>query len=139
MATEAPKYRLHQTCYIDNTLYAAGSVDGQINAEGEEKPVYYTDTEIRHVPGPHWEPMNEAAKAICKQHSIKFTGFVPDSVDKFARELEATLKERAEREANNGNPDKMAAAMVSALIEAGVIPRPKAKPTAPRSDEPAEI
>lgn len=139
MATEAPKYRLHQTSYIDNTLYVAGSVEGPQTSDGEEKPVYYTDVESRHIPGPHWQPMNDAAKAICQKHEIKFTGFVPDSVDKFARELEQTLKDRAEREANNGNPDKMASAMVAALIEAGVIPRPKVSGAGPRNKEPAEI
>jgi len=134
---EAPKYRLHQTSYIDGTVFKAGTVEGPQDSEGNEKPVYFVDAESKHIPGPHWEPMNDAAKAVAKANGIEFTGFVPDSVDKFARELEETLRERAKREAEHGNPDKMAAAMVSALMEAGVIPKSSAK--RPAAAAPAEI
>ena len=134
MAAEAPKYRLNHTSYIDDRMYLAGP-DGPFDKEtGEPRPVYYVDVHSKHVPGPHWEPVNDAAKARMKECGITYTGLVPDSMDDLVEQLELA-KARAKERDQSG----MAAGIVSALIEAGVVTVPKKKQPAATPGEPAEI
>lgn len=116
---EAPKYRLNHTSYIGDIMYLAGD-DGPVDKEtGERKPVYYIDKDNRYTPGPHWEPVNEAAKAKALACGIVYTGQVPDSMDKLVGELEAAKQRRTEQ-------DNMAIGrgVVAALTEMGFVPKP---------------
>ena len=66
---EVPLYRATAKCYIDDILYdpdaqplvPAAEVDG----EPTLKPLY-----VRYagIPGPHLEPVNDAAKAMAEKH-----------------------------------------------------------------------
>lgn len=122
-----PKYRLVQDSYIDNVLYT-------FNPDPEKDRLNIHDIASHHVPGPHWEPLDDEAKAICKKHGVTFTGFVPDCLDQLTKQLSESM----ERERLAGNPDAIAAALVRALIEGGVIPKPAAKAAA-RTSAPAEV
>jgi len=72
-----PSYRIHQLSHIDDKLIEPGTV---------------VEVDARHIPGPHWEPMDEAAKALAKKHQIKFTGQVPDPTDKLSLQLSDALQ-----------------------------------------------
>lgn len=133
MATEAPKYRLNHTSYIDDRMYLAGA-EGPFDKEtGEPRPVYYVDTNSKHTPGPHWEPVNEAAKARMKECGVEYTGFVPDSMDKLVDQLEEA-KKHAQAETNR----QIGRGVAEAMIEAGAVTAKPAKNKAPAA-EPAEI
>jgi hypothetical protein len=130
MADEAPKYRINVTSYIDDRVVLAG-VDGPVDKEtGEERPVYYIDKESKHKPGPHWEPVNAAAKAMCEKHGIVYTGLVPDCMDQLVEQLEAARVRAKDREQEN-----LGRSIVNALIEAGAIKIPPKQP----AKQPAEI
>lgn len=91
-----PRYRIHQTSYIDDRVIDAGQ---EIEADA------------RHVPGPHWEPLDDAAKALAKKHSIRFTGNVPDPTEKLSLQLNRALE-------SNGiaiDHDKLGAAIAQGL------------------------
>jgi len=122
------KFKLHQQTYIENEADGMGAALREIGYELELLPT------TSKVPGPHWEPIDDEAKALCKKHGIVFTGHVPDCMDSLTKQL----AEAMERERQAGNPDAIAAAMVKALMEAGVIPKPVAKPAA-RAMAPAEV
>ncbi len=117
---EAPKYRLNQTSYIGDIMYLAG-LEGPVDREtGELKPVYFIDKDSKYKPGPHWEPVNDAAKAIAAKHGIEYTGEVPDSMDKLLPQLELA---KANKE--KSDQDAVGAGVVKALIEHGIIKVPK--------------
>jgi hypothetical protein len=104
------KYRFSQPTYVNNILYDGGKDSPAVEVGGE------------HIPGPHWEPMDDEAKAHCAKLSVKFTGEVPDVMPALIDKLEKAQKDAAAA----GNPDAIAKAMVGALIEAGVIATKKA-------------
>lgn len=72
-----PRYRIHQTSWIDDKTVEPGQE---------------VDVSERHVPGPHWEPLDEKAKAIAEKHKVAFTGEVPDPTDKLSLVLEDALQ-----------------------------------------------
>lgn len=113
MKDEAPRYKLAQDSYIEDRLYSAG--------------MEYIDLQGKHCPGPHWEPVNDAAKAKAAEAKVVYTGEVPDTVN----ELVKRLSEAQAREAEKGDPAATGAAVVQALIAAGVITVKDAKAAHP--------
>lgn len=105
-----PKYRIVQDSYIDNVLYT-------FNPDPEKDRLNIHEIAAHHVPGPHWEPMDDEAKAICKKNGIAFTGFVPDCMDKLTGMLADSMKKADEA----GSPGAIGAAVVDALVKNGVI------------------
>lgn len=67
-----PLYRIHQVSNIDDRTVAAGE---EINVDA------------RHIPGPHWEPLDDEARAICTANGHEFTGEVPDILPALTDEL----------------------------------------------------
>ena len=113
------KFKIHQPSYIQGLK--DGMLSESIYLEGNTLEL---PADTKHVPGPHWEPLDDEARALAKQHSIKFTGQVPDCIDQFQKQL----AEAMEREKKAGDPDKIGAAVVEALVKAGVIKAPKQTP-----------
>lgn len=103
------KFKMAQDSYVDNTFYKEGvTMD--------------LPPDTKHVPGPHWEPLDDEAKTLCKKHGIAFTGFVPDSIDKMCAELNETMA----REKIAGSPAAIGDAVVASLVKAGVVKSSKA-------------
>jgi hypothetical protein len=71
------KFRFAQPTYVDNVFYEGGE---------DSKPV---EVEARHIPGPHWQPMDDEAKAHCKKHGVTYTGQVPDMVEAMTADLQS--------------------------------------------------
>lgn len=118
------KFKIAQPSYIDNKLYAE---DTTLDMKSDEHRNH------NHVPGPHWEPLDDEAKALCKQHGVEYTGFVPDSMDVLVESLEQAKQKKA-IEDNNA----IGRGVANALIEAGVVTL-KAPGKKPAANEPAEI
>ena len=59
MPAERPKYKFSLESHVDGVLIPKGTT---------------ATVSTRHIPGPHWEPLNDAAKAIAKKAGIKFDG-----------------------------------------------------------------
>ncbi len=104
-----PRYKLHQTSYVDNQLIVVD--DGHPPAEHA--------ISASHVPGPHWEPMDDEARALMEKHGVTFTGFVPDSVDFLTEQLAKALKAKADAE--KLDPNAIGKGVVAALLEAGIV------------------
>lgn len=113
------KYKMAQESYIDDVPYLAGAI--------------FDDKDGRHVPAPHWEPMDDDAKAICAKHSIKFTGEIPDSIEDMTRKLATDMANKRAADAVAGQPAAIGVAVVDALVEAGVVER-KVKKAPARTD-----
>lgn len=111
-----PKYRLNQNSYIDNVLYVF--ID---DPEKDHKNIHEIDA--RHVPGPHWQPMDDEAKKICQMHGIVYTGETPDCVEDMTKQLAHDMAKQAALAATAAanSPSAIAQAIVGALIEAGVV------------------
>ncbi|WP_017773842.1 hypothetical protein [Paraburkholderia kururiensis] len=64
-AKAIPKYRLLETAYIDDRIYDPKTtpIDPETN---ENRPLIIA---YEGVPGPHMEPVNDAARAIFKKHN----------------------------------------------------------------------
>lgn len=105
------KFKLSQQSYIDCETDNLGAALRDAGFIFDLKP------DTKQLPGPHWEPMDDEAKALCAKHSIKFTGEVPDSMDKISQIAQANMK----RDTDAGSPGKIGAAVVDALIDAGVV------------------
>ncbi len=105
------KFKLKQQSYLDN------ETDGYGAAMREVGYAFDLPAATKQVPGPHWEPMDDEAKALCVKHGIKFTGEVPDSMDSLTKTLQASMQQAADA----GSPEKIGAAVVDALIAAGVV------------------
>jgi len=107
------KFKLAQASYLDC------ETDGLGAALRDAGYIFDLKAETKQVPGPHWEPQDDEAKAHCAKHSVKFTGHVPDCMDKLTKIAQDGMKRADEA----GDPVKIGAAVVSALADAGVIKR----------------
>jgi hypothetical protein len=119
------KFKFAQATYIENVFYPVP--DGVEFSE-------VVDVPARHVPGPHWFPVDDAAKARCAEYGVTYTGMVPDGVEALTLQLAEAQAAAKKREELNGNPAAIAAALVAALIEGGIIPAPKKVPAKQMAD-----
>lgn len=71
------QYKAGQVSYIDGRTVAVGEVfDPQPFRDPKTKKMTH------HVPGPHWDPVDEEAKAHCTKLGVAYTGEVPDMVER---------------------------------------------------------
>lgn len=71
------QYKAGQVSYVDGRTVTAGEVfDPQPFRDPKTKKMTH------HTPGPHWEPVDEEAKAHCAKLGIAYTGEVPDMVER---------------------------------------------------------
>jgi len=105
------KFKLAQAAYLDC------ETDGLGAALRDVGYIFDLKADTRQVPGPHWEPQDDEAKAHCAKHGVKFTGHVPDCMDKLTQLAADSMK----RQDDAGDPAKIGAAVVGALVDAGVI------------------
>lgn len=120
------KFKLKQSSYLDNETDGLGAALRDAGYEFDLKP------DTKQVPGPHWEPVDDEAKALAAKYGVKFTGEVPDSMDKLSKLAQDNMKAAADA----GNPGMIGAAVVNALVEAGVV---QGKPAGARKPVPADI
>lgn len=98
-----PRYRFAQDSHIDDVMYAAGE-EGEIDA--------------RHVPGPHWMPLDDAAKALCAEHGIEYTGEVPDPLNG----LQISLAEAIAKASQVASPEALTKIVTEAVLAAQMKP-----------------
>lgn len=92
-------FRFHQQSYVDDTLVEKG----QSKNVGKH-----------HKPGPHWEPLDDDAKAMVARTGVEFTGEVPDVLSALLPLYEdATTKANAQGQALS--KEDLTAAFKSAL------------------------
>lgn len=82
------QWKIHQVSYINDRLYAEGEI-AELGRRGIDR---VTKKPIHHLPGPHWEPVDDEAKEIAKGCGHVFTGEVPDMVLSMTADLEKTMK-----------------------------------------------
>jgi hypothetical protein len=137
------RWRIHQLSFIDTgnngggALFDAGS---EINvgplraAVGSPGDAGYRPAVV-HRPGPHWEPLDDEAKAISADTKTTFTGEVPDVVNALADELEASKATMdAANRATVVTPEIIAQIVAAALAAhkpAEQVPAPAAPVPAP--------
>jgi hypothetical protein len=114
------RWRIHQLSFIDTgnngggALFDAGSeisVGPLRAAVGSPGDPGYRPAVV-HRPGPHWEPLDDEAKAIAADTKTTFTGEVPDVVNALADELESS--KAAMDAANRATP--VTAEMIAAIV-----------------------
>ena len=70
---ELPRYRLTEKAYINDRIYDPETQPVDPNSEeGELRPLIITFTGI---PGPHMEPVNEAAREMLEKHPCSKMNF----------------------------------------------------------------
>lgn len=74
-----PRYRLAQRSYIGDSIREPGT---EITVPDSVKP------------GPHWEPIDDAAHTAMKKHEVEYTGEIPDVLSKLTPVLAAALEKR---------------------------------------------
>ena len=97
------RFRIHQPSYIGDALIGPAEIDDNPalgkhhrGHDIEVKPLALKGDRLTHkvvgkkpeivtlkddlwpVPGPHWEPLDDAAKALCEKHGVQFIGEMPD-------------------------------------------------------------
>lgn len=134
------RFRIHQPSYIDGVFIDQGMIDAT-NGKGHEvevkplalkgqkiaqkaigkRPGMVTLTEdLHHVPGPHWEPVDDEARALCAKHKHDFTGELPDVMPV----LEDQLAEAQKAVLHPDSAGTIADAVVGALAKAGMLKEP---------------
>lgn len=98
------KYRICQVSHIDDAMYGPG-----LEGRTEYVDVPNSMRPNPHVPGPHWEPLDDEAKAMCLKHGIAFTGSVPDPIDTLSLKLADAMQ------SSGMNVDAIAAAISKSL------------------------
>jgi hypothetical protein len=68
-----PKYQFNETSFIDGRTLEKGAT---------------AIVHERHIPGPHWKPLNDDAKKLCAKHGIVYDSSV--HLDRVAMEAEDT-------------------------------------------------
>lgn len=130
------RWKLHQDSFIDNgrngggQLFAAGSevALGPLRpARGEPGEPGYREAE-HHRPGPHWEPLDDEAKAIARKAGHMFTGEVPDVVEDLTRQLEEAQKKAAAAQALSPQDIAQLAAQAALAVLEGKGDAPGGKP-----------
>lgn len=122
------QYRIHQESYInDRHILANAEVEvapyarkrvqkkdeaGRDVVDKTGKKVFEL-VDLHHKPGPHWEPLDDEARAICERHKHEFTGFVPDAVEDLSKQLEEAQAKAAASAAAGGGLD---AATIAAIV-----------------------
>lgn len=97
-------------------------VDGKVIEPGQQFTVgNYLDPKTKkmrpHTPGPHWEAVDDEARAICKELKHEYTGEVPDIVNQLSDKLDGMMREKA---AASFDHEALAAAIAKG-IAAGMV------------------
>lgn len=123
-----PKYKIHQESIIGDTTVPA-DMEITIAANGKNKD----GSPRHHVPGPHWEPLDDEARAICAATpGWVFTGEVPDAVEPLAIELENRMAKQ-----NVGfDEGKLADAIAKGVVAGMAAAQTGAKPAQPAAAQP---
>lgn len=114
------KFMINQASYIGDGVVEAGAsieVPPLVAAKNHPKDDNYVPP-VHHIPGPHWKPLDEEAKALCEKHKVVYTGEVPDPTGDLSLQLDAAL-ERARAAGSAIDYDKLAAS-TSAAVAQGV-------------------
>jgi hypothetical protein len=135
------RYRLHQDTYIGDRLIVAGEggtemeipplaragemVTKMVSASvpmssqivpSAKKVSVRLDHDLHHIPGPHWEPLDDEAKAHCKKVGHEFTGEMPDVLDGLEEHLA-----NAQARMRPDDVAMIAAGVITALQTAGLL------------------
>jgi hypothetical protein len=116
------RYKFHQESYVGNVLIAAEQ-EYEVPPLGRKK----SGEPLHHIPGPHWEPLDDEAKAICKMHDIKFTGEVPDAIGPLTDQLAETMAAQNKATASGGIDVEALGAAIAKGITAAQQPQRAAR------------
>lgn len=95
--TELAKYRIDQKSYMNDRIVEKGE-------EVEVSP--------KLKPGPHWFPLNDAAKKAAEEGGVKYTGEVPDVLGALMPMFEKAVEQHGSEKLT---PANLATAFAGAL------------------------